>query len=596
MKSWIINFKNICTFNNKNRLNSIYHCINIIHKRIFLNHSTVQFIKKIYLFSICLFFILTLNHCQVNQSEETPPAPSEETSKTETPSTERSLEQPTLPQQQKPKNDLDTIRLKKSSSPHKLTFQKIQSMSAEEINDIGRKGDFPFSDVSRWKLSSLSDEQLAQIFQILHSYGEFYRVTPDQLLDLSNRHIQAVKHYLKDLPAEYGKAWTSEQLAGIELSWLNPQHIRSLSFEHLSAMTLDLNIDKILPFISFEIFTKAVQNSLFRSLTCNQIQPITEKQIVQYGIILFTPDQVSCLTPRHISMIPLDGIVYIKPPQLAVMSDPQLQAISIEKSNQFLDSHLRELSLPQLLLFQENPKIKSIIDFITNESAFFETANAESISNQEYYIQFLPPESFNAVSYEQALSFSDDLLTNLTPKRIVEMPYYFQVLAQRPHLAESLTTEKIQAIPLSSLPELTPDILIRFTDKQAGSFTPPQLLAMTVEQINNLLSSRFTPNTLSLEKTIAVLETAQHSEQTQEITNIIKDVQSQHCDQTYSNDETLKCIQKWNDFFNFIKSPQEERRNQCLQYKIQHDQTFKDMEGMEFNLEWCLKGLYLSAH
>ena len=103
---------------------------------------------------------------------------------------------------------------------------------------------------------------------------------------------------------------------------------------------------------------------------------------------------------------------------------------------------------------------------------------------------------------------------------------------------------------------------------------------------------------MSLEKTIAVLETTQNSEQAQNITDIVRDVQSKHCEQTYSNNEmlNLKCIQKWNDFFSFIKSPQEERRNQCLQYKIQHDQSFKDMEGMEFNLEWCLKGLYLSAH
>ena len=359
-----------------------------------------------------------------NLPEDLPPDPSEEHPKTDTPSRDPSLEDPTLPQQQQSKNDLDKTTLKKTPSSPQLTFQKIQSMSVEEINDIGRKGNFPFSDVSYWKLSLLSYEQLAQVFQILHSYGEFYRILPDQLQNLSNRHIQAVKHYLKDFSAEYAKVWTSEQLAGIEISWLNPLHIRSLSFEHLSAMTLDLNIDKILPFISFEIFTKAVKNSLFRSLTCQQIQPITEKQIIQYGIILFTPDQISCLMPRHISMIPIDGIVYIKPPQLAVMSDEQLQAISIEKSHQFLEDHLRELSLPQLLLFEDNSKIKSIIDFITNEFAFFETANAESISNEEYYIQFLPPKSFNEVSYEQALSFSDDLLKNLTPKRIVEMPMF----------------------------------------------------------------------------------------------------------------------------------------------------------------------------
>ena len=594
---WIKNCKNIYVFNNKDEFKTIDHHTNDRKS----TNTTAQLVKKIYLCVICLFFILTLNHCEISSPpEDTPPEtdPSEKTPRTDTPSKDDLFAKPALPPLRKSKNDLDKVRLRKPPFPKKLTFQQIQSMPAEEINDIGKKGDFPFSDVSNWTLSALSVEQLATIFQILHSYDELYRIIPLQLQNLPNSHVQVIKHHLKNLPLEHTQIWTPEQLAGVEISWLNSQHIRSLSFEHLSVMVLDLNIDEILPFISFELFTKAVQNSLFRSLTCSQIQPLTEEQIIQYGIILFTPDQISCLLPHHISAIPMDGIVYIKPLQLAAMSDEQLTAISIEKSHQFLDDHLRELSLSQLLLFKDNPKIKSIIDFITNESALFETATAESISNQEYYIQFLPPNSFNNVSEEQALSFSDDLLTNLTSKRIVEMPYYVQMLNHRPHLTESVTTETIQVLPLKEIPHLTQDVLIRLTDKQVGSFTPAQLLSMTSKQIKDILSSRFTLHTLSLEKTIAVLETVRQSEQAQNITNVIKGVQSKHCEQTHSNNELLKlkCTQKWNNFFNFIESSQEEKRKKCRQYQVQHNRIFKDVDGMEFNLEWCLRGFYSSVH
>ena len=568
MNIWIINCKNIYSPKNKSWLKTPYLCL------------------------VCLFLILALSHCQINTppEEDIPP----EHPKTDTPSKDESVYQ----QPKQFMNDLDKISSEKPSTVKQLTFQEIQSMPVEEIAHAGETGVFPFSDVSNWTLSILSPEQLNQVVQVLHSYDELYRIKPPQLRSLSSNHVQAIQHHLKNFSSGHTKIWTPEQLTGIQLSRFPPKHISSLSFEHLSMMTLDLNINEILPLISFELFTKAVQNTLFRSLTCSQIQSITEKQIIQYGIILFTTDQISCLTPRHIAMIPLDGIIYIQPPQLAVMSDEQLKAISIEKSHQFLDDHLRALSLPQFLLFKDNPQIESIIDFITNESEFFNTATAESISNQEYYIQFLPPDSFDNVSYEQALSFSDDLLTNLTIERIAKTPHYFRVLIQRPHLAESLTAEKIQVIPLEAIPLFTSEFLIRLTDKQAGSFTPTQLSAMTPAQMKNLLLSRFKPDTLSLEKTIAVVETSRASEQAQDMISFIKDVQSEHCEQIYSNNERLKlnCIKKWSDFFSFVESTQEDRQNKCLQYKIQHDQTFNNIEGMEFNLKWCLKGLYTSAH
>ena len=116
-------------------------------------------------------------------------------------------------------------------------------------------------------------------------------------------------------------------------------------------------------------------------------------------------------------------------------------------------------------------------------------------------MQFMVPEHFQSVTYEQALNFPHNLIAELSPSRIKYLRHYARLLTPDFLLAEppkwpypgklAIQKEQFQAIPLEHIPDLSLEFLKALANEQVYWFTFEQLTHLNKEQLKILFSTRY---------------------------------------------------------------------------------------------------------